>query len=94
MSLTIHPIGTTPETASGTTATSAADRSFNRAVSAAVEQLNGFAYAGENRAITFTIDQATKRAVVQVVDTSTNEVIVQWPPESVLQWAAESTGNG
>lgn len=94
MGLTIHPIAAAPETAAGARATSATDRSFNRAVSAAVEQLNGLAYAGQNRAITFTIDQSTKRAVVQVVDTSTNEVIVQWPPESVLQWAAESTGNG
>ncbi len=95
----IQSIPAAAETAAGATATPAADwtrdeRSFNRAVSAAVEQLNGIGFAGDNREITFSIDQSSKRVVVQVVDKSTNEVIMQWPPESVLQWAAENMKNG
>jgi len=68
----------------------AKDRALNRSVSAAVQTLNDAGYAGNGREVTFSIDQATKRTVIKVVDTSTKEVLQQWPPEYVLQLAAES----
>jgi FlaG protein len=33
-------------------------------------------------------DQATKSLIIPVVDTSTKEVLQQWPPEYLLQIAA------
>lgn len=70
-----------------------ADRTLNRAISAAVGKLNDAGYAGEGREVTFSIDQSTKKTVIKVIDTDTNEVITQWPPEYLLQLAAETTNN-
>ncbi len=66
-----------------------AERALSRSVSAAVQQLNDAGYPGGGREVTFSVDQATKRPIIRVVDTSTKEVIQQLPPEYVLQIAAE-----
>ncbi|HEX4278578.1 MAG TPA: flagellar protein FlaG [Bryobacteraceae bacterium] len=66
------------------------ERAFNRSVSAAVQTLNDVGYAGAGREVTFSLDQATHRPVIKVVETSTNEVLQQWPTEYVLQLAAEN----
>lgn len=68
----------------------AEERTLNRSVSAAVQTLNSVGYAGDGREVTFSLDQATKRPVVKVVDTFTKEVIHQWPPEYLLQLAADT----
>jgi flagellar protein FlaG len=65
-------------------------RALNRSVSAAVQTLNDAGYAGDGREVTFAVDQTTKRPVIQVVDTSTKEVLQQWPPEYLLQVAADA----
>ena len=62
---------------------------MNRSVSAAVQTLTDAGYPGNGREVTFSVDQATKRPVIQVVDTSTKEVLEQWPPEYLLQIAAD-----
>ncbi len=49
------------------------------------------AYPGEGREVTFSLDPATKAPVIKVIDTATKEVISQWPPEYLLQIAAENT---
>jgi flagellar protein FlaG len=67
---------------------------YNRAVSAAVQTLNDAGYAGAGREVTISLDQATRRPVVKVVDTATNEVIQQWPTQYVLQLAADSQKAG
>jgi flagellar protein FlaG len=67
----------------------AADRTLNRAVSAAVGKLNESSYAGEGREVTFSLDPATKQPVVKVIDTATKEVIRQLPPEYLLQMAGD-----
>jgi uncharacterized FlaG/YvyC family protein len=67
---------------------------FTRAVSAAVQTLNEVRYAGDGREVTISLDQATRRPVVKVVETATNEVIQQWPTEYVLQLAADSQKAG
>jgi uncharacterized FlaG/YvyC family protein len=70
--------------------TTAEERALNRSVAAGVQTLNDAGYAGEGREVTFSVDQATKRPIIQVVDTSTKEVIQQWPPEYLLQIAADA----
>lgn len=68
----------------------AEERALNRSVAAGVQTLNNAGYAGDGREVTFSLDQATKRPIVQVVDTTTREVLQQWPPEYMLQLAAEA----
>jgi uncharacterized FlaG/YvyC family protein len=83
-SSTITPVSPTP--AIPTTE----ERNLTRSVSAAAQTLNNAGYAGDGREVTFSLDQATKRPVIKVVDTSTGEVLHQWPPEYLLQLAAET----
>jgi uncharacterized FlaG/YvyC family protein len=59
-------------------------------VSAAVETVNNAGSAGDGREVTFSLDQATKRPVIKVIDTNTKEVLSQWPPEYLLQIAADA----
>jgi len=66
------------------------ERALNRSVSAAVQTVNDAGYPGDGREVTFSVDQATKRPVIKVVDTSTKEVLQQWPPEYLLQLAADA----
>lgn len=66
------------------------ERAFNRSVSAAVETVNNAGYAGDGREVTFSVDQATRRPVIKVIDTNTKEVLNQWPPEYLLQIAADA----
>jgi hypothetical protein len=67
------------------------DLTLNRAVSAGVRKLNDAGYVGEGREVTFSVDPATKIPVIKVVDTSTKEVIEQWPTAYLLEIAAEPT---
>jgi flagellar protein FlaG len=66
------------------------ERALTRAVASAVQTLNDAGYAGAGREVTFSLDQATKRPIVKLVDTSTKEVLEQWPAEYLLQLAAEA----
>jgi uncharacterized FlaG/YvyC family protein len=70
--------------------TTVEERALNRSVAAGVQSLNEAGYVGAGREVTFSFDQATRRPVVKVVDTATNEVLQQWPPEYLLQLAADS----
>ena len=54
-----------------------------------MQTVNDAGYPGDGREVTFSVDQATKRPVIKVVDTLTKEVIQQWPPEYLLQFAAD-----
>jgi flagellar protein FlaG len=68
---------------------SAESRALNRAASTAVQQLNDAGYAGAGREVTFSVDRASQRPVIKVIDSTTKEIIQQWPLEYVLQLAAE-----
>jgi len=68
-------------------------REFNRSVMQAVSQLNESGYAGEGREVLFSVDRSTRLPVVKVVDTNTQEVINQWPPEYALRLAQIQTEN-
>lgn len=52
----------------------------------AVERLNRTKEL-QDRGIHFSIDEDTKKVVIRIVDSSTNEVIKQIPPEEVLSIA-------
>jgi flagellar protein FlaG len=65
-------------------------RALNRSASAAVQTVNAAGYAGDGREVTFSVDQATRQPVIKVIDTSTKEVLHQWPLEYLLQLAAET----
>jgi uncharacterized FlaG/YvyC family protein len=73
---------------------SAAVRTFNSAVSGAVQTLNESGIVGDGREVTFSLDRATRLPVVKVVETSTQEVINQWPPEYALRLAETTKGGG
>jgi uncharacterized FlaG/YvyC family protein len=92
----VAPVKTvTPGATSGSgsgTGVSSAERSLNSAVAGAVRTLNESGIIGEGREVTFSLDRATRRPVVQVVDTSTKEVINQWPPEYALRLAETTKG--
>jgi uncharacterized FlaG/YvyC family protein len=68
----------------------AEERALTRSVAAAAQTLNEAGVAGEGREVTFSFDQATRRPVIKVVETSTKEVVQQWPPEYLLQLAADT----
>ena len=68
--------------------TSGESRALNRAAFTAVQQLNSADYAGDGREVTFSVDRASHRPVIKLVDTATREIIQQWPLEYVLQLAA------
>src|SRR5579863_6923663 len=69
--------------------TTAEERAMNRSVATAAQTVNEANYLGRSRAVTFSVDHSTRLPVVTVVDTSTNEVVEQWPPAYLLQLAAE-----
>src|SRR5579863_3113759 len=80
----------------GLAPSTAQSRALNRSVSEAVHTMNEAGYAGDGREVTFSVDQATKQPVIKVIDTATNRVLLQWPPEYLLQIAADAkklTGN-
>jgi hypothetical protein len=68
-----------------------ADLTLNRAASAGVRKLNDSGYAGDGREVTFSVDPATRTPVIKVIDSSTKEVIEQWPTAYLLEIAAEAT---
>jgi uncharacterized FlaG/YvyC family protein len=66
------------------------ERALNRSILAAVQTLNDAGYPGSGREVTFSVDHVTKLPVIKIVDASTQKVIEQWPPEYLLQLAADA----
>src|SRR5690242_5505392 len=66
------------------------ERALTRSVADAVQIVNQAGFAGAGREVTFSLDQATKRPIVKVVELATKEVVQQWPPEYLLRLAAET----
>jgi uncharacterized FlaG/YvyC family protein len=86
----VTPLGSSPVSAeSAPSALAPQIRALNQAVSAAVSRLNAGGYLGENREVQHSLAPGTHTPVIQVIDTQTREVITQWPPEYLLQLAAE-----
>jgi len=55
----------------------------------AIKAINASGMLGDQNMLTFTVDSATRRTVVRIVDRETNEVISQLPAEEVLRVARE-----
>jgi FlaG protein len=60
----------------------------HREVVGAARSINASGYLGQNQ-IVFVMDRGTHRAIMRIVDRVTNEVVLQLPPEYVLQLAKE-----
>jgi len=60
----------------------------NREIIRSVQSIDAAELFGDGHELTFTLDQATKRPVVRVVNRQTHEVLWQAPPEYVLRVAA------
>jgi flagellar protein FlaG len=73
---------------------SSSERTYNLAVSGAVRTLNESGIVGAGREASFSVDRATHLPVVKVIDTSTQQVIDQWPPEYALRLADTAKGGG
>jgi len=85
------PAGTTTGATSGTPSDTAATK-----LKHAVAHINS-SLKTDGQSVEFSIDQSSKRTVVKVVDTTTNQVIQQMPTEEVLQMAkvlSEKSGSG
>jgi uncharacterized FlaG/YvyC family protein len=67
------------------------ERALNRSVTAAVGIVNQASFLGEGREVQRSIAPGTHTPIIKVVDTKTKEVITQWPPEYLLQLAAQLT---
>jgi flagellar protein FlaG len=59
----------------------------NREVVQAVKAVNQSGMFGQGEELAFQMDSATKRLVVQIIDSTTKKVISQVPPEYVLRMA-------
>jgi uncharacterized FlaG/YvyC family protein len=82
--------GNTYDSRQGQPGISAEQAAFNRSVASAASAVNQSGILGENREVTFAVDQSTHKPVVRVLDADTKEVIDQWPPEYLLQMAAQT----
>ncbi len=63
----------------------AQERAQQRQLIQKVEAVNSSHLFGENTELTFHIDRQSRRAILQIVDRETREVLRQLPPESVLE---------
>lgn len=53
----------------------------------AVEAVNEAKLLGESQELTFTFDRRTRKAILQIVDRKTREVVQEIPPEYLRQLA-------
>ena len=61
----------------------------NRSIIQAVKAVNGTEMFGQDNHLSFERDPVSKQMVIQVVNQQTHEVVLQIPPEYVLQLAAD-----
>ena len=67
---------------------SAAEASQRRELIQATKVINASGVLGQNELV-FVLDRAIHRAVIQVVDRETHEVVLQLPPDYVLRMAED-----
>ena len=60
-----------------------------QAVVAAVRALNKSELLGDGRQLQFTRDSQTRKMVIQIVDSTSGDVLQQIPPEKVLRMMAD-----
>ncbi len=77
---------------SGPDAPSAEDVQQRRALGHAASSLNVGAIFGQDRELTFAVDPDSRRTVVRIVDSTTHELVDQFPAEYLLRLAADQIG--
>ena len=60
----------------------------NREIARAIRAINDKEVFGPGSELRFAVDRGTGRALIRIVDRTTNEVLNQIPPEAVLRLAA------
>ncbi len=60
----------------------------------AVQAISASNVLGDNRELNFVLDRVSHTAIMQVIDRTTNEVIMQVPAEYLLQLAKELKQKG
>lgn len=66
----------------------------NRELIHAVRTVNAADLMGQDNELSFTFDRETQRPIIRVVNRKNNEVILQLPPEYVLQLAKNLGAGG
>ena len=66
--------------------------SLTRELRQAIQTVNAQQVFGANREIRFSYDRAAQRAIIQVVDKDTDEIVEQLPPNQLLGIAATFHG--
>ena len=61
------------------------DQTVNKQLATAVKAINQAGLYGQDRQLQFAKDPNTKRVVIQIVQSTTGEVVQQIPPESVIE---------
>lgn len=64
-------------------------RQSRESLTKAARTVNQANFAGAGREVTFSVNPATRRPVIKVVQTETKEVVAQWPSEYLLRLAEE-----
>jgi flagellar protein FlaG len=77
-SIPVAPVSLPPELAAN-----------KRELIQAVKSLNAIEKFGPDNELTYQFDRETHRAVMRVVDRKTRQVVVQIPPQRVLEMAQE-----
>lgn len=67
------------------------DVQLNRSAVTAVKELNKAEYFGGERQLAFSLDSATRRPVIRILDKGTGEIVGQVPAEEILRLAANLT---
>jgi uncharacterized FlaG/YvyC family protein len=67
---------------------SQAEATERQRIAQAVRGLNQANMFGQDREFTFSVDRATRRMIIHVIDRETHEPVMQLPPEYILRlWA-------
>ena len=87
--MNIPGVGIAGVTGATSTAPSAEQAAQRAQFAAAARTINDSNIFGLSNELTFAVDRSTQHMVFKVVDRSTHDVVMQLPPESVLQLAAD-----
>ncbi len=86
--MNVNPLSTQPAAPSfESRGQNSEQRSYQRELRLAVNSLNRAEYYGPRSQLAISIDQQTNRPLLQLIDTPTTEVLLQVPPEYVLEIA-------
>jgi uncharacterized FlaG/YvyC family protein len=92
MDISLTSIHAAPGTTSANPEPGAAPAAEQRRLASAVRKLNASEVFGSDNELTFSIDRASHKLVVRVINRKTHELVRQIPAEYVLRMAEENNG--